>query len=76
MHAPVYYSCFVAQLSSGRRAVSATLAGAVLVLARGFSPEEAWQHIRPVYGTPEENPKAGGPPVGQFEGFEGDRFFL
>ncbi|CAK9109375.1 Dual specificity protein phosphatase CDC14B (CDC14 cell division cycle 14 homolog B) [Durusdinium trenchii] len=43
--------------SQKRRAVSATLAGAVLVLARGFSPQEAWQHILPVYGTPHPDPK-------------------
>ncbi|CAJ1377355.1 unnamed protein product [Effrenium voratum] len=40
-----------------RRAVTAALAGALLVLARGFSPEEAWQHIHPVYGLPKEDPK-------------------
>eukprot|EP00434_Breviolum_minutum_P033965 symbB.v1.2.030056.t1/scaffold3347.1/size58713/3 len=43
--------------SQKRRAVTATLAGAVLVLARGFSPEEAWEHIVPVYGTPDKDPK-------------------
>lgn len=43
--------------SQKRRAVTATLAGALLVLARGFSPEDAWEHILPVYGTPSKDPK-------------------
>mmetsp|Transcript_8155 Transcript_8155/g.19454 ORF Transcript_8155/g.19454 Transcript_8155/m.19454 type:complete len:538 (+) Transcript_8155:77-1690(+) len=44
--------------SHRRRAVSAVLAGAFLVLARGLTPEEAWERVLAVCDTPESAAKA------------------